>query len=160
MDGKARVAVESAVCRTLHAHNFSRSSSQATILLTDLLSRYLTLLSSTCVKYAQHGGRQNLSVRDAFCALDELGISTAELGEYCNSEAAELGRYAINTTRRMEELKDFRGEPYYHAFISQLLISSSSSSYRRAQARHRRCNYIGVCALTGYSVVGRERWGN
>ena len=112
MDGKARVAVESAVYRTLHAHSFSRSSSQASVVLTDLLSRYLTLLSSTCAKYAQHGGRTNLTTRDAFCALNELGVSMTELEEYCVSEGAELGRYAINTARRMEELKDFRGEFY------------------------------------------------
>jgi histone H3/H4 len=112
MDGKARVVAESAVYRILHAHSFSRSSSQASVVLTDLLSRYLILLSSTCAKYTQHGGRTNLTARDAFCALDELGVSMAELGEYCNSEGAELGRYAINTARRVEELKDFGGEFY------------------------------------------------
>lgn len=110
MDGKARVPLESAVYRTLHAHGFSRSSTQASVVLTDLLSRYLTLLSSTCAKYAQHGGRTNLTARDAFFALDELGVSITELEEYCTSEGTELGRYAINTARRMEELKDIRCE--------------------------------------------------
>jgi histone H3/H4 len=122
MDGKARVVVESAVHRTLHAHSFSRSSSQASVVLTDLLSRYLSLLSSTCAKYAQHGGRTNMTARDAFCALDELGVSMAELGEYCGSEGAELGRYAVNTARRMEELKDFRCEFSYHSHILSCLI--------------------------------------
>lgn len=110
MDGKARVVIESTVYKLLHAHNFSRSSSQASVVLTDLLSRYLILLSSTCARYTQHSGRTNLTARDAFCALDELGVSMAELGEYCSSEGAELGRFAINTARRVEELKDFGGE--------------------------------------------------
>lgn len=117
MDAKARVVIEPAVHRILHAHGFSRSSSQASIILTDLLSRYLTLLASTCAKYGQHAGRCNLTVRDAFCAMDDLGISTTELGEFCGLEGAEMGRYTVNTARRMEELKDFRGEHNYYFHI-------------------------------------------
>jgi Wiskott-Aldrich syndrome protein len=124
MDGKARAALESAVHRTLHAHGFSRSSSQSSIVLTDLLSRYLSLLSSTCAKYAHHAGRTNLSARDAFCALDELGVSIDEFGEYCTSEVTELGRYAVNTVRRMEELKDFRGIHLRCSVFQQTLILS------------------------------------
>lgn len=117
MDAKARVAIESTLHRILHAHSFSRSSSQASIVLTDLLSRYLTILASTCTKYAQHAGRTNLTIRDALCAMDDLGISMTELGEYCSSEGTEMGRYAVNTARRMEELKDFRGEHNYYSFM-------------------------------------------
>lgn len=113
MDAKARVAIESAVHRTLHAHSFSRSSSQASGVLTDLLSRYLLILSSTCAKYAEHAGRTDLAAQDAFGALDELGVSMGELEEYCSSEGAELGRYAVNTARRVEELKDFKGAHGY-----------------------------------------------
>jgi hypothetical protein len=46
----------------------------------------------------------------------------AELAEYCNSEGAELGRYEVNTTRREEELKDFRGEARSYLSIIWLLI--------------------------------------
>ena len=46
----------------------------------------------------------------------------AELAEYCNSEGAELGRYAVNTARRVEELKDFRGEARSYLSITSLLI--------------------------------------
>lgn len=118
MDAKARVAVESAVHRTLHAHAFSRSSSQASVVLTDLLSRYLAVLALTCAKYAQHAGRTDLSPRDAFRALNEMGLSMEELDEYRGMEAAELGRYAANTTRRIEEIKDFKGE---HASTSDYI---------------------------------------
>lgn len=82
-------------------------------MLTDLLSRYLLILSSTCAKYAEHAGRTDLAAQDAFGALDELGVSMGELEEYCSSEGAELGRYAVNTARRVEELKDFKGAHGY-----------------------------------------------
>lgn len=148
MDAKARVAIESAVHKTLHGHSFSRSSSQASIVLTDLLSRYLNVLASTCAKYAQHAGRTDLTARDAFCAMDELGVSMAELGEYCGSEAAEMGRYAVNTTRRVEELRDFRGEHNYCLLTLHVSNPSSSASFRRAQAKTRRWNPFGLCTYT------------
>lgn len=110
MDARAKSILESAVHRTLHAHSFSRSSSQASLLLTDLLARYLTLLTSTCTKYAQHAGRTNLVAQDAFNVLNELGVSMGELEEYGSSEAAELGRYGVSTARRVDELREFRGE--------------------------------------------------
>ncbi|KAL0952315.1 hypothetical protein HGRIS_006600 [Hohenbuehelia grisea] len=97
MDHAAHKILESATYRALHAQGFSRSSSQASLVLTDLLSRYLSLLSSTCAKYAQHAGRTTLSPRDALNALDELGVSSDELKEYCASEGLEMGRYSIRS---------------------------------------------------------------
>lgn len=101
--------LESVTHKTLHANNFSRSSTQASLVLTDLLSRYLTLLTSTCAKYAQHAGRTDMTPQDAFCALDELGVSMDELREYGSSEANELARYARHSARRVEELNEFKG---------------------------------------------------
>ena len=109
MDSGSQKLLESATIRTLHAHNFSRSSTQASLVLTDLFSRYLHLLTSTCGKYAQHAGRTKLSIRDVVEALSELGMDVAELKEYASIEGAELGRYAIKSARRMEDLNDFRG---------------------------------------------------
>ncbi len=83
MDSGAYRLLESATQRTLHAHAFSRSSSQASSVLTDLLSRYLALLTSTCAKYSQHAGRTGLTVRDAIGALNELGVDIDELSDYC-----------------------------------------------------------------------------
>jgi len=103
--------IESSTYRTLHAHNFSRTSSQAAFVLSDLLSRYLFLLTSSCSKYAQHSGRMNLTVQDALSALEEMGIDLDELSDYCRTEGRELGRYTIQTMRRMEDLKDIRGQP-------------------------------------------------
>ncbi|KAG5635122.1 hypothetical protein H0H81_012382 [Sphagnurus paluster] len=91
--------LESATHRTLHAHAFSRSSSQASLVLTDLLARYLALLSSTCAKYATHAGRTRLSVYDALGALEDLGLSVPELTEYATGEGKELARYAVWSTR-------------------------------------------------------------
>ena len=127
MDARAKSILESAVHRTLHAHSFSRSSSQASLVLTDLLARYLILLTSTCTKYAQHAGRTNLIAQDAFNVLDELGVSMRELEEYGSAEGAELGRYAVSTARRMDELREFRGEPdvYNPLFFSNVTCSTT-----------------------------------
>jgi histone H3/H4 len=110
MDVSTQKILESATHRSLHSQGFSRSSSQASLVLNDLLSRYLTLLTSTCAKYAQHAGRTGLTLRDALSALDELGAGVDELGEYASGEGHELRRYAIHTGRRCEELKELKGE--------------------------------------------------
>lgn len=109
MESGSHKLLESATHRTLHAHGFSRSSSQASLVLTDLLSRYLTLLSTTCAKYAQHAGRTSLSIRDAIGALEELGVGANELNEYY-SEAKELKHYAFSSARRVEDLNEFKGQ--------------------------------------------------
>src|SRR5258708_5777767 len=108
MEGGAFKILESATQRTLHAHAFSRSSSQASLLLTDLLSRYLTLLTSTCARYAEHAGRTTLNVRDAVAALEELGVSLHELNNYCSTEGKELNRYALYSARRVEDIIEFK----------------------------------------------------
>lgn len=100
--------IESSTFRTLHAHNFSRSSSQAAFVLSDLLARYLSLLTSSCAKYAQHSGRMNLTIQDALSALEEMGVDMEELSHYCKTEGKELGRYTVQTMRRIEDLKDIR----------------------------------------------------
>jgi Wiskott-Aldrich syndrome protein len=104
------VVLESATHRTLHAQGFSRSSAQASLVLTDLFSRYLTLLSSTCAKYTQHAGRTKLTARDALAALDELGVGIDELTEYCASEGREMRRFALHTVRRVEDLNELKGQ--------------------------------------------------
>lgn len=109
METAATKLLESATIKTLHAHNFSRSSTQATLTLTDLLARYLALLSGTCAKYAHHAGRTNLSVYDAVAALEEMGVGVDELSEYCSIEAKELNRYASHSARRIEDLNELRG---------------------------------------------------
>lgn len=109
MDNASQKLLESATHRTLHATGFARSSSQASLVLTDLLSRYLTLLTSTCAKYAQHGGRTRLSSLDAISALDEMGVSLDELKDFGSTEGLELNRYAIKSARRAEDLNEFRG---------------------------------------------------
>ncbi|KAF8064130.1 hypothetical protein FPV67DRAFT_203653 [Lyophyllum atratum] len=110
MDSASTKLLESATHRTLHAHAFSRSSSQASLVLTDLLSRYLTLLTGTCAKYATLAGRTKLSVRDALGALDELGVNVEELNEYAGSEGKELTRYAVWSGRRVEDLNEFKAQ--------------------------------------------------
>lgn len=79
--------------RTLHTHTFSKLSTQASFVLTDLLSHYLTLLTFTCAKCAQHAHRTKLNVQDAISTLDELGVNLEELRDYCATEGRELNPY-------------------------------------------------------------------
>lgn len=109
MDAATAEIIESVTQKTLHAHNFSRSSSQATHVLSDLLSRYLEVLASTCARYADHAGRTTPSSVDAIAALDELGVSVEELSEYYECEGKEMARYIMNTARRTEELAVLKG---------------------------------------------------
>ena len=117
MDAGAHKLLETVVLKTLHAHSFTRSSSQASLVLSDLLSRYLILLATTCSKYAQHTGRVNITVRDAVHALDELGVSMDELHEYCGTEGDELARYSGHSTKRQEDLGELRGQSERDNFI-------------------------------------------
>ncbi|KAG6915093.1 hypothetical protein DXG01_013472 [Tephrocybe rancida] len=102
--------LESATHRTLHAHAFSRSSTQASIVLTDLLSRYLALVAGTCAKYAGHAGRTGVTVHDALGALGEMGVGLEELKEYAGTEGRELGRYALWSARRVEDLGELKAQ--------------------------------------------------
>jgi Wiskott-Aldrich syndrome protein len=137
MDSTYKI-LEQATHRTLHAHSFSRSSSQASLVLTDLLSRYLSLLSLTCAKYAQHAGRTGLTARDAFCALDELGVSMEELDEYCTSEGIELGRYAVHSARRVEDLNELKGQSGRAVCTSRFHIHLYSTPGQWVEARQAR----------------------
>ena len=118
MDVGAKKLLETVTIETLHANHFSRASSQATTVLTDLLSCYLTLLSTTCAKYAEHAGRLRLSARDAECALGELGVDVGELNEYCATEGREMSKYAVHTARRAEDLNEFKGQSCCAAYTS------------------------------------------
>ncbi|KAF8172854.1 hypothetical protein K438DRAFT_1611370 [Mycena galopus ATCC 62051] len=99
--------VEAATHRTLHAASFSRSSTHASQVLTDLLARYIQLLASTAAKYAQHAGRTTVTSTDALEALDELGFGLQDLIDYV-PEAKDLSRYAVYSARRVEELNEFK----------------------------------------------------
>jgi Wiskott-Aldrich syndrome protein len=124
MDTAATKLLESATIKTLHAHNFSRSSTQSTLVLTDLLARYFALLSESSAKYAHHAGRTSLTAHDALAALEELGVGIEELAEYGSIEAKELNRYAQHSVRRTEDLNEFKG---VLSRLSRVLQSSSFS---------------------------------
>lgn len=146
MDSGAHKLLESATQRTLHAHAFSRSSTQASSVLTDLLSRYLALLTSTCTKYAQHAQRTNLNVRDAIGALDELGVNLDELKDYCATEGKELNRYALISARRVEDLHEFKCMSIPKHQFPRLI--SSSPTIRRFETRSRRRDFTPIYSLS------------
>ncbi|KAF7320990.1 BTP domain-containing protein [Mycena chlorophos] len=107
MEHAAFKMLESATHRTVHATGFSRTSSHASAVLTDLLARYISLASSTSAKFAQHSGRTTVTFNDALEALDEMGFSLDDLIVYMR-EGKELARYALYSGRRVEELHEFR----------------------------------------------------
>ena len=131
MDAAARSFLESATQRTLHAHNFSRSSSEASHVLSDLLTRYYALLASTCARYAEHAGRSSVVVTDAVRALDELGTNVDDLSEFIEGEGKELQRYATSTARRTEELSVMKGLIPYASFLVTFLTSMVEQSLCR-----------------------------
>ena len=49
-----------------------------------------------------------MNVRDAVAALEELGVSVHELNDYCATEGKELNRYALYSTRRVEDIIEFK----------------------------------------------------
>jgi histone H3/H4 len=108
MENGSYKILEATVQRTLHAHHFARSSSYASIVFTDLLSRYLGLLANTCTKHAAHAGRLSLAPSDVLNALEECGVNVEDLADYCATEAREMSRYAGHTARRVEDLNEFR----------------------------------------------------
>lgn len=56
----------------------------------------------------------NLTIQDALSALEEMGVDMEELSDYCRTEGKELGRYTVQTMRRIEDLKDIRGQSLAH----------------------------------------------
>ncbi|KAF9219322.1 hypothetical protein BS17DRAFT_761064 [Gyrodon lividus] len=103
------VILDSVIIKILHAHSFARTSSQATSVLSDLLSRYLVLVASACGQYAELAGRSKLSVHDLIACLGELGTNPDELSEYSSTEGVELFRYASSSAKRLDDLTDIRG---------------------------------------------------
>lgn len=155
MDAGAKRILESVTQETLHAHQFSRSSTQATYVLTDLLSRYLALLSSTCAKYAEHAGRHHLNARDAVTALTDLGVDVEELSEYHATEGREMSRYAVHSQRRKEDLLEFNGQCTHAGSAGLLIIPYLSRIFRWASRGQGRFHSPGLCSRNGWSVVGR-----
>lgn len=104
----AVTVLDSVILKVLHAHNFSRTSSQASVVLANFVSRYLILLSSISGSYAELSGRSKVNIWDVLSSLGDLGVTLEELDEYCVSEGKELGKYASSSTRRLDDLLEFR----------------------------------------------------
>ena len=140
MDGTTSGLLDSVTQRTLYAQNFNRASSQASHVLTDLLCRYISLLASTCARYADHAGRTTVAMPDAILALDELGLSVDELFEYVEREGNDLRAegYTTITSRRAEELTLLKGHylrkrVFYTVLIVLLFIEIHRNSEGRQE---------------------------
>ena len=99
MDTSAKKILETVATKTLHAHGFSKASTHANLVLTDITSRYLALLAQTVAKYAEHAGRHCISIGDAVEAIDELGTGVDELKDYCATEGRDMARYATHSSK-------------------------------------------------------------
>ena len=118
MDSGAKKILESVSLKVLHAHGFSKASTQANLVFADLLSRYLSIAAATVGQYAEHAGRRRIVPQDAVNAFDDLGTSVEELQEYCEVNARDMARYAVHSSKRLEDLNEFRGAsqaPYLRA---------------------------------------------
>ncbi|KIN96279.1 hypothetical protein M404DRAFT_49855, partial [Pisolithus tinctorius Marx 270] len=100
--------VDSIVIKILHAHSFTRTSSQALSVLSNLLTRYLVLIASACGQYAELAGRSRLSASDVVACLNELGTDVDELSGYCSTEGIDLSRYAASSAKRLDDLAEFK----------------------------------------------------
>jgi len=158
MDYCTEKVLESVTLKTLHAHTFSRSSSQAAGVLTDLLSRYIQLLAGTCAQYAQHAGRNSLTARDAIAALSELGVDVEELREYVHEEAHELAHYAHHAPKRVEDLADMRGLLHVLLRCMDALTHSSRKPERTAAFYRTNTACLRSCSRRP-SQLRRGRWG-
>lgn len=140
MDGAACALLESVTQKTLYAHNFNRASTQATHVLTDLLARYVSLLTTTCARYAEHAGRTSVSIPDAILALDEIGTSIGELTDYAQGDGRELflNDFATVTSRRMEELALLKGHYRWRRVFHVLLIPFYPSEIHRVIERRQK----------------------
>ena len=135
METGAKKILETTTIKTLHAHGFAKSSTQANLVLADVLSRYLTHLSTTAAKYAEHAGRRTLTARDVVEAFGELGTSVEELKEYCAAEARDMARYAVHSAKRVEDLADMRGACLSVTTFGVFLCTTASPTCSGPQSR-------------------------
>ncbi|KAG8964411.1 hypothetical protein FRC03_001812 [Tulasnella sp. 419] len=95
METSVRQHVHSVTLRTLHSHNFTRTSSQASTVLTDVVVRFIDLLALTSVQHAEHAGRRGVNVFDAVAALEDVGMGIEELMEFVEGEGRDIARYSL-----------------------------------------------------------------
>ncbi|KAG8883552.1 hypothetical protein FRB97_006399 [Tulasnella sp. 331] len=130
MDASVRQHLHAVTIRTLHAHQFTRTSSNAAHTLTDIVQRYITLLALTSKQYAEHSGRDGagVNVHDIVAAMAELGVGVNELMEFAEGlEGKEMQKYSLTAGAAMEEAKlaEISNEEDENAF------ASTSSAARR-----------------------------
>ncbi|RPD60727.1 hypothetical protein L227DRAFT_547024 [Lentinus tigrinus ALCF2SS1-6] len=110
MDSGAKKILESVTLKVLHAHGFSKASTQANLVFADLLSRYLSIAAATVGQYAEHAGRRRIVPQDAVNAFGDMGTSVEELQDYCEVNGRDMARYAVHSSKRLEELNEFRAQ--------------------------------------------------
>lgn len=78
----------------LNSAGFSKSSSQAIELLTEVFERYLLLLASTSKQHSNHVGRRVTVPCDVEWSMNEMGTSTQEVQRWFDQEGSDIaGRW-------------------------------------------------------------------
>lgn len=104
--------------RILHATSFSKTSSTASLVFADVISRYLALLAQTTASYASAAGRSKPSAFDVAAALEEMGFGLDQLREWaCEGGGVELSKY-----ERLPPDESLSGE-----YIPALWLAESAS---------------------------------
>ena len=95
----------------LNSAGFSKSSSQAIELLTEVFERYLLLLASTSKQHSDHVGRLSATPWDVEVALNDLGSSTDDIQRWFDEEGGDVaGRWLSGWEGGQEGDEEKRGE--------------------------------------------------
>ncbi|WWC87262.1 uncharacterized protein L201_002150 [Kwoniella dendrophila CBS 6074] len=94
-----------AALHTLSQTGFASTSSSASVTLSNVLSKYLRLVASTCIERANLSGREKVSAIDVVDALDSLGV---RIGELIDWTADQDGDYLNGN--HLDNLQDYLKE--------------------------------------------------
>lgn len=90
-----------AALHTLSQAGFASTSRAASVTLSGVLARYLTLVATTCSEHATLAGRSKVAAVDVVNALEDLGVGgVAELQEW----TADLDKQVTFTGGKTDEL--------------------------------------------------------
>ncbi|KAI8987565.1 hypothetical protein BDF20DRAFT_850926 [Mycotypha africana] len=90
----------------LQAAGFDSGNTSSVQTLTNIFERYLELLSSTALAYAQHNGKSSTSIYDLLEAFGELGIDIPSLTDWINEETRSLAPSWTEQADPSRTLKD------------------------------------------------------
>ncbi|CED82832.1 Bromodomain transcription factor [Phaffia rhodozyma] len=98
----------------LAQHGFSASHAQASLALTDVLARFLSLLSSESGSFAESAGRTQVSLQDGIACVESLGISVGDLEAVWRGDDRSRVESAIGLKHYLNEGLDLDTSDHQH----------------------------------------------